>query len=151
MIPSIRPGAPADLDVVDALLGDAGLPAAGVAQLVARGAVLVADDPVTGVIGCVALEPAGTEQVLVRSLAVAAGHRGEGIGQQLVVAAIDAVPPEREVWALTETAASFLARFGFEVAERAAVTGAVTETDLWTSACPASARALRLVRRVGVT
>jgi amino-acid N-acetyltransferase len=133
---------------IETLLGDTGLPTAGVTPLIASGHVLVAHDPDAGVIGCVAIEPAG-EQVLLRSLAVVAGRRGEGLGGHLVDAALATVPPGVEVWALTETATHLLAGHGFRLVDRGAVTGPVTDTELWASACPASAVALRLGAPIG--
>jgi N-acetylglutamate synthase-like GNAT family acetyltransferase len=143
MTVTIRPAGPGDRDPVVGLLDRAGLPTAGIVGLVDDGHVLLAAD--ADVVGCVALEPAGT-QILLRSLAVAAHRRGEGLGRRLVDTALAAVPPDAEVWALTETAAAFLADHGFTRVDRATITGPVTMTDLWTTACPATAVAMRASR-----
>jgi amino-acid N-acetyltransferase len=143
MTVTIRSAELGDRDHVIALLDGAGLPTAGVVELIDGGHVLLAAD--ADVIGCVALEPVGA-QILLRSLAVAPHRRGEGLGRRLVDTALAAAAPDAEVWALTETAEAFLAGHGFHTVDRAAVTGPVTTTGLWATACPASAVALRLTR-----
>jgi amino-acid N-acetyltransferase len=143
MTPAIDTARPGDLAAIEDRLVAAGLPVAGVGPLVEAGRVLVARDPAAGIMGCVAVEPAGG-QVLLRSLAVSGAHRRAGIGDRLVSAALATVTPGAEVWVLTETAEGFFTGRGFTPVDRRSVTGAVTATELWTTACPASAVALRL-------
>jgi amino-acid N-acetyltransferase len=124
-----------------ALVEEAGLPAGGLAGLVADDQVLVAEDH-GRIVGCVALEPAG-HQHLLRLLAVTAGRRGEGLGRQLLHAALTRVAGG-DVWTLTETAEGLLVRAGFVPVDRDRVDGPVTGTALWSQLCPATATALHL-------
>ena len=83
---------------------------------------------------------------LLRSLAVTATRRGEGLGRRLTLAALALARRQGvdRVYLLTETAEGFFARFGFEPVERAAVDPAVKRSVEFTSACPASAVAMML-------
>jgi N-acetylglutamate synthase-like GNAT family acetyltransferase len=143
----VRTALAPDLDAVVALLACAGLSTAGVVRLVAAGLVLVAEDLYDGVIGCIAVEPLG-DQVLVRCLAVLPTRRNEGIGGRLLTEAVDAVPLHQEIWVLTETAAPFLERHGFEPVAPVLVTGPVTRTQDWASSCPTAATPMRLTEHV---
>lgn len=55
----------------------------------AGGDVLVARDCTAGVVGCVALEPAGDGVFELSKMAVAPAQRGRGIGRRLLAAAIE--------------------------------------------------------------
>ncbi len=95
------------------------------------------------VVGSAALEPYGAA-ALLRSVAVDARLRGEGLGQRLTRAALDLARDRgvATVYLLTETAADFFARFGFHAIDRSAVDAAVQQSVEFTSACPASAQVL---------
>jgi amino-acid N-acetyltransferase len=136
---TIRTAYTGDEPAVVALVEQAGLPAGGLADLVDGGHVLVAEDH-DRIVGCVALEPAGHQQLL-RSLAVAPAHRGAGLGRQLLDAAL-ARSAGGEVWTLTETAEQLLVRSGFVSVDRDQIDGPVTATALWSQLCPDSATAL---------
>jgi amino-acid N-acetyltransferase len=138
---AIRLARDGDAPTVVALVEEAGLPTADLADLVGDGHVLVAEDH-GRLVGCVALEPAG-HQHLLRSLAVAADRRGEGIGRQLLHAVLAGAGAGDEVWTLTETAEELLVRSGFVPVPRDQVVGPVTGTALWSQLCPATATALR--------
>lgn len=137
MIVRIEPAATADLSEVGALLEQFDLPRDGLADRLAT--TLVAR--IGGrVVGTAALEVFG-DLALLRSVAVAAAHRGQDIGQQLTEAALNLAQAQgiRDVYLLTETAASFFPRFGFRPIVRAEVAPAVQQSVEFVSACPASA------------
>jgi len=75
-----------------------------------------------GVVGCVALEPYGPDLAEVRSLAVAGGHAGHGLGARLLRFAL-AIAKRRKiarVFAVTH-APEFFTRQGFAATERQAI------------------------------
>lgn len=78
--------------------------------------VMVQDDRV---VGCVALEPYGNDLVEVRSLAVAGGHGGHGLGARLLRFAVAVAKRRRiaRVFAVTH-APEFFTRQGFSATER---------------------------------
>ena len=138
----ISPMGEADLKPVLTLLAKNGLPDAGFADHSAT-ALVAREDRI--VVGSVALELHGPA-ALLRSLAVTATRRGEGLGRRLTLAALALARRQGvdRVYLLTETAEGFFARFGFEPVERAAVDPAVKRSVEFTSACPASAVAMML-------
>jgi len=130
----------ADLPALLELLGQSALPTAGLADhldttLVAREA--------GHVVGSAALELYGTT-ALLRSVAVAPGLRGRGLGQELTRHALALARRRkiRTVYLLTETAGGFFPRFGFRAISRDAVDPAVQGSVEFTSACPTSALAM---------
>ncbi|TLY54076.1 MAG: GNAT family N-acetyltransferase, partial [Gemmatimonadetes bacterium] len=78
---------------------------------------------------------------LLRSVAVAAAVRGQGLGQRLTTAALELASRHgvRTVYLLTETAGEFFPKLGFTMIERSAVDPAVQVSQEFTTACPASA------------
>lgn len=84
-------------------------------------------------------------RALLRSVAVDATRRGEGFGHQLTQAALDLARARglSQVYLLTTTAADFFPRFGFRVVARSEVDPAVRQSVEFTTACPASAVAMR--------
>jgi amino-acid N-acetyltransferase len=134
-----------DWDGIAFLLDRGGLPLDGLEDHL--GTTLVAKDR-GRVIGCAALEIYGTD-ALLRSVAVEPGHRRRGVGVALTAAAIE-LARRREVhdiYLLTETAAEFFPRFGFEPTTRDAVPAAVKQSAEFTTACPASAAVMMLRMR----
>jgi len=138
----ITPAVPADLPAVLALLSANGLPHDGLAEHVA--AALVAREGGT-VVGSAALELYDAH-ALLRSVAVAAALRGQGLGHQLTTAALDLARAcgVRRVYLLTITAAAYFPRFGFAPVARADVDLAVQASAEFMGACPASATVLAL-------
>lgn len=141
----IIPARPADWPRIADLVRDAGLPLDGLEAHLAT--TIVARDA-ERVLGCAALEPYGTD-ALLRSVAVLPSHRGRGLGEALTAAAIAYARRQgvRAIYLLTETAAGFFPRFGFEETSRDAVPPAVRASVEFTTACPASATAMRLQLR----
>jgi amino-acid N-acetyltransferase len=137
MPPIISPATPADLPAIFELLERSALPRDGLDAHVAT--TLVARDA-NGVVGTAALELYGTA-ALLRSVAVAAEQRGRGLGAALTATALDLARRRgvRTVYLLTETAAGFFPRFGFQPIPRPAVDPAVLGSAEFTTACPASA------------
>ncbi len=142
MIERLDPPAAAEREAIAALARRNGLPTDG-----------LNDSPIVAVvarwngtiIGSAALELYG-DAALLRSVAVDASARGQGWGQRLTQAALDLARDcgVRRVFLLTETADAFFPRFGFRRIARGDVDPAVHASVEWTSACPASARAMMI-------
>lgn len=132
----------AELPDLLALLKRSGLPRDGVHDHLAT--ALVARDQ-DEVVGCAALELYATS-ALLRSVAVDGRFQRQGMGRQLVQAALDLARQSgvERVYLLTETAPDFFAHLGFEPVERAMVPPAVRQSVEFTSACPASAQVMEL-------
>jgi amino-acid N-acetyltransferase len=133
---------PRDLEAVLGLLEAATLPRDGVAEHF--GEFLVARGP-GEVVGCVGLErygPAG----LLRSLAVAPPHRGQGLGRLLAQRMVEAARRRgvARLFLLTETAPDFFPQFGFVRIERADADPAVQTSVEFRTACCQSAVCMRL-------
>ncbi len=141
MTSTIAPAEPTDLPAILALLKASGLPEARLADHLAT--TIVARNGRT-VVGCAALE-LYRSAALLRSVAVDAALRGQGLGQRLTSAALDLATAHdvQAVYLLTETAGDFFPRFGFRAIPRADVPPAVQRSVEFTSACPASALAMR--------
>jgi len=99
------------------------------------------------IVGTAALERHGdgdTTAYLLRSVAVADGERGSGIGARLVERALRDVRPGTPVALLTESAADYFRRFGFVRVERDRLPASLTASAELRGACPASAQAMVL-------
>jgi N-acetylglutamate synthase-like GNAT family acetyltransferase len=141
---AIRAATAGDLPAVMELLAAVSLPLAGLADFFPAGyAVAVgADQALVGVAG---VEVHGREGLL-RSVAVAPAAGGRGIGAALV--------RDRVAWAhtaglagvhlLTEDAASFFARLGFETRDRADLPAGIRASVLFVKACPETVAAMSL-------
>ena len=94
-------------------------------------------------VGCAAIELYGAA-ALLRSVAVDASRRGQGLGQRLTAATLELASQRgaRTVYLLTESAQDFFPRFGFRPIPRSEVEPAVQRSVEFTSACPASAQAM---------
>lgn len=138
----IESATPDDLPAVETLLNSSNLPLDGLRDHIAT--LLVARQQGT-VVGSAALERYGPA-ALLRSVVVAPGRRAQGLGQQLVHRALDKAQQYgiSEIYLLTTSAATFFTRLGFAPIERKEVHSAVQQSVEFTSACPASAQALRL-------
>jgi amino-acid N-acetyltransferase len=142
---AIVPAADEDLPQVRVRLTDAGLTRAGIMEVPT--ALFVARRA-GEVVGTAALERHG-RYGLVRSVVVADEHRGGGLGSRL----LDAVEEEAGrlglagLYLLTETAAPFFARRGYEVIDRDAGPNAVMASIEWSVVC--SDTAVAMARRTG--
>ncbi len=143
MTVSIEPARSEDLPAVLALLENSGLPKDGLAEHLAT--TLVARDD-GRIVGSAALELYAAA-ALLRSVAVDARLRGQGLGQRLARAALDLARQRgvTSVYLLTETAAGFFPRFGFHAIDRSAAPQPVQQSVEFASACPSSALAMRVI------
>lgn len=132
----LRPARPEDLPAVLALLEAAGLPTAGVAEWLPR---FVVAEGAGGLAGVAGLEAYG-DDALLRSVAVAEGWRGRGLGGRLTdaVLASAAAAGVRTVYLLTETAEGFFPRHGFRRIPREEASAAVRASAEFRELCPAS-------------
>jgi arsenite methyltransferase len=134
----IRAARLADLPAVESLLEASGLPLEGVAEQFEN--VFAVAESGGEVVGMAGVEVYGAHGLL-RSVAVAAHHQGEGIGQRLLA--------ERLVWAsarglhsvylLTTTAAKWFHRLGFVAVTRDDVPAAVRRSAEFAGICPSTA------------
>lgn len=131
-----------DIPALFALLQQSTLPTDGLRDNLST--VLVARED-GGVIGSAALECYGSV-ALLRSVAVVASKRDQGLGERLTRAALELAQARgiTEVYLLTETAQHYFPRFGFHAIPRSAVAPAIHQSVEWTSACPETAQAMLL-------
>jgi amino-acid N-acetyltransferase len=144
---SISPASREELPRIVELLDDGGLPPDGLEDHLPT--ILVAR--LHGrVVGSAALELYGTA-ALLRSVVVRRDLRGTGLGSRLTEAALRLSREfgVAEAYLLTETADLFFPRFGFRNIPRSRVPSSVRSSVEFTSACPASARAMALDLRAG--
>jgi amino-acid N-acetyltransferase len=136
--PVIEAAASTDADAIERLLRANHLPVDGVRDCM-RSALVVRDS--RAIAGCAALEVYASG-ALLRSVAVDASRRGEGLGRQLTEAALVLARTRGmpAVYLLTTTAGKFFPRFGFEKIERADAPEDVHQSIEFTSACPGSTR-----------
>ncbi len=133
--------AASDVPAVEALLAAAGLPLEGAAEALATG--VVARDQ-EAVVGAAAVERYG-EAGLLRSVVVAEPLRGSGLGRELVAAAEELARERgiRDLYLLTETAAGWFPRLGYDVVPREAARAAVGESVEFTMGCAESGIPMR--------
>lgn len=149
---AIRPAANEDLLPLLALLEAAGLPREGVRDEFPAGYAVI-DGP-EGLVAAAGVETYG-DHGLLRSVAVAADQRGQGLGTTLVRERVVWAGARglSRVWLLTTTAGPFFRALGFEPATRDAAPAALAASPELAHACPASAECLALdltrVRRPG--
>ena len=142
--PGIRVAGPDELSEIERLLESSALTRDGLADSARAGNLIVARADDGCLMGCVALELFGSD-ALVRSLAVTAGGRGQGLGSALLTRALDhaRAAGAREAWLLTETAGPFFAARGWQPADRATAPPVVAGSVEFMSACPSSVPAMR--------
>jgi amino-acid N-acetyltransferase len=143
---TIEAGAAGDHPAVAALLTEAGLPLAGLAE---TREVLVARDG-GRLVGCAAIE-VYDDGGLLRSVAVAPAERGTGLGRALVDAAVARATALRlpALFLLTMSAERFFPQFGFEIVDRAVVPPGVRCSVQFTSVCPSTAIVMRRALPLG--
>ena len=140
--PPIRWAAEKDVPEIVSLLETCGLPAAGLSMRNTRILLARREDEIAG---CVAVE-FYEDCALLRSLAVAEGYRGSGLGRSL---AGDAVAEARRrgmcaVFLLTTSAQDFFARLGFVPVGRDEVPTSIRRSPEWSESFCATAGVMRL-------
>jgi len=138
---TIERAAATDLPAILDLLRRSALPHTGLDAHLAT-TLAARDGP--RLVGCAALELYGSS-ALLRSVAVDAERRGEGVGRRLTQHACDLGRARgvRTVYLLTTTAGDFFSRLGFRAIGRTEVDAAVRQSVEFTTACPADALLLR--------
>jgi amino-acid N-acetyltransferase len=131
----VRLARPDETGQVAELVATSRLPTAGLAGAWRTWVAVDGDQ----LLGTASVERHG-DAYLLRSVAVRGDQRGRGIGAELVRAALAAAGPHRRVALLTETAAAWFPRFGFQPVEWAALDPALAASAELSGACPASAR-----------
>jgi amino-acid N-acetyltransferase len=139
----IRPARPTDLAGVQKLLGEAGLPLAGVPDHLGRYLIAATAGGIVGTVGVEAYPPVA----LLRSAAVSDTQRGRGIGALLVTRAVERARGEGlcALYLLTTTAADWFPRYGFRRVERAALPAELNASEELKGACPETAVCMELV------
>jgi amino-acid N-acetyltransferase len=139
---SIGAAQPNERDAVLALLAEHRLPVDGISDCWPTTLVACAEGRV---VGSAALE-LYEGGALLRSVAVAGERRGQGIGHDLIRAAIRLARANRApaVFLLTTTADGYFPKFGFERIRREDVPESVTASVEFTSACPSTATVMRM-------
>ncbi len=137
---TLRPLTPEHVPGVLALLQASGLPQDGFPEHVAAGLTAWAEDEL---VGSAALEIYG-QSGLLRSVAVAAPWRHQGIGAGLTAAILELGRQRglQQLYLLTETAVDYFTRHGFVPISRDAVEPAVQASLEFVSACPQTAQAM---------
>ena len=138
---AIEPARAEDVGRVKELLREQRLPVDGLDDHLDT--LLVAREDAK-VVGSVALE-LYEDGALLRSLAVAPGVQGQGVGRLLTESVVRMARQRgvRDVFLLTTTAQHYFPRFGFETVDRVEVPESVRQSVEFRSACPASAIAMR--------
>ncbi len=134
---------PDELEAIHALLRSCRLPVEDVRPDTLRSQLVCRDE--ANILGTVGFDLAG-RSALLRSLAVAPAARGRGIASRLSRAAEEAAAAAgaTHLFLLTETAADFATRRGFEPIDRAAVPPEVAALRQFASSC--CARAACMIR-----
>jgi amino-acid N-acetyltransferase len=137
----LRTAIPSDLPEVLALLEDAQLPIAGVAEAFPHFVVAEREGRLIGAAG---LEIFGAS-ALLRSVVVENSWRGTGVGQRLIEHALDEAKERRidDVFLLTTTAEQYFPRFGFACVSRECAAAEVQASVEFQGACPDTAVLMR--------
>lgn len=133
----IRAATQKDLAAVLQLLTDTGLPIDGVDAHIVDFIVAEEGNAISGVIGIERYGGVG----LLRSAAVSAGARGQGLGTQLVETVLERAESRgvEDVYLLTTTAAEYFPRFGFSQVARSAAPPQLRASREFQGACPETA------------
>lgn len=138
---TIRTATDDNLPRILALLTQSSLPTDDLADAVATFLIDERDGALAGVIGLQRFGQAG----LLRSLAVAPAHQGQGIARRLV-AALETEARQQDIdalYLLTQTAERFFTLQAFEALPREQAPAALQASAEFRSLCPASAACMR--------
>lgn len=133
----IRAATPKDLAAVRQLLTESGLPVDGVDGHISDFLVAEDDSVISGVIGIERYDAVG----LLRSAAVSARLRGNGLGGRLVATLLERAASQgvEDLYLLTTTASEYFPRFGFHQVPRAAAPKQLEASREFQGACPETA------------
>ncbi len=134
---SLRQAHAADWPAIEALLKAHRLPLDGAREHLST---FVVAESGREVVGCAGAEPRG-DLALLRSVAVAPGLQGQGIGREMVALVLQEARRRnfRAVGLLTTTARDYFLRFGFVPTDRAAAPKTLQQSAEFQGACPAGA------------
>lgn len=137
-----RTATPADLPALQALLGQLGLPVAGLADHLGHTVIKGGHDRPKAL---AALEVHG-EVGLLRSVAVAPEGQQQGVGRALVKEIIERARALslHDLYLLTTTAEGYFARLGFVTVPRSAAPSALNASREFQGVCPDSATLMHL-------
>lgn len=138
----IRSAKPGDRNEIQARLKEAGLPYQDILPHLDHFLLAESSDRI---VGCIGLE-IYTDAALLRSLAVHVGDRNKKIGRQLCEEVFDYARrlKVKRIYLLTETAADFFRKLGFEQIERSLAPVTIQSTAEFKSLCPSSATCMVL-------
>ena len=138
----IRQAVADDLFAIEQLLAAAGLPIAGVEDNLAH--FLLAVSPKKQILAVIGMEQSGSAGLL-RSLAVDPGVQKQGIAAALIIAALSQAKSAEinELYLLTETAESYLQRFGFKKISRSEIPASLLNNSALASACSAGSACMK--------
>lgn len=139
---TLRRASASDWPSIASLLTTHGLPLDGAQQHLSHFVVAHQGAELVGMAGA---EVHG-KVALLRSVAVAPGRQGQGLGQQLVSRVLDDARHDgaRQVFLLTTTAPRYFARFGFSQLGRDQAPEALRASAEFRGACPDSATLMSL-------
>jgi amino-acid N-acetyltransferase len=138
---TIEPARPHDGPAVIDLLTASALPSEGALDHLDTAVVARRDGRVVAFAALEVYE----DGALLRSVAVADGERGTGVGRAVVDAALDLAARlgAAPVFLLTTTAERYFPRFGFTTVPRTEVPPGVLQSVEFRSLCPASSTVMR--------
>ncbi len=137
-MPDLYSATESDLEDILRLLALADLPTSGVREI--RDLFLVIREG-ENVLAAGAIEMHGPDGLL-RSIVVDAARRGEGLGQQITSGLISRFEGG-DVYLLTETAADFFERYGFQHVAREEAPEQLRQSEEFRCLCPESASFMR--------
>ncbi len=139
----VRPAKTTDLPAIEAILKASDLPFEDCYTHIDSFLVAVAGDKIVGTGGLERCD----DVALLRSIAVVEECRGHGLGDTLYsqIKSRAQLHGVKELYLLTETAEQYFEARGFSVVKRSAVPIAIGETQQFSSLCPASATAMKIV------
>jgi amino-acid N-acetyltransferase len=137
-----RPARRKDWPSIRALLQSCNLPLAGAEDYLDTFLVAAVDGRI---VGCAGIERHG-DAALLRSVAVDAASRGQGVGVALTRRAVALAKKldVRQLVLLSTSAEDFFPRFGFSPITRAQMPDSLTDSEEFRRACPASAHVMQL-------
>ena len=145
MTPLLRNATAADMQAVRDLLDSNGLPTSDLTSSNARFTVVCEGDRI---IGAGALEHFG-KAALLRSVAVDAARRGQGLGRHIVKALENQARAAGiiQLVLLTQTARQFFEHQDYHPVDRVQVPETVQQSEEFRSLCPASAQCMMKLLR----